>query len=424
MAASSAAIGRRRGGGFLGGGRRRRRGGGGFLGGGRRRRRGGGGFLGGGWRRRDGGPPLFGRRRRRCGRRRLRGERRRRRWGGGGCRQGGGGGDRDAAGVVGGGDGLQTAAGGVGQPAVAAVQQFGERGDGAFADGGELVVEAVQQLAWQRRRGVPARAGDVQLALQMAEHVRPLVRGDLADLVADVVIELAHGDPVVLVAVGLAGLQRLHDGGREHRRAALAGQLVALERILHRVGGGDDRPAAPAQVVIDVDVVAGAEAQAARDRAAVAAVEQHQHVVRAAARHRPRHELGGNRGRVQVRDLGVGGREVQLPAVVLEPVAREVQQQQLVATAVAEERRDPATQDRVRLVQGRGDLELADLGVPQDLRQRRGVPRGRAQPAQLRVRVGVGRDDQRKPSRHRALTPRAPSGRSRSSGAGTRPIRR
>ena len=68
-----------------------------------------------------------------------------------------------------------------------------------------------------------------------------------------------------------------------------------------------------------------------------------------------------------MRDLGVGGGEVELAAVVLEPMAGEVQQQQRVARAVAEERGDPAPQRGVGLVRRQLDLEPADLGVAQDV---------------------------------------------------------
>ena len=160
--------------------------------------------------------------------------------------------------------------------------------------------------------------------------------------VAHVVVELANRDPAVLVAVGLAGLERLHDRAREHRRASLAGQLVALEGVLHRVGRRDDGAPAAAQVVVDVDALAGPEPQPPRDRAAVAAVEQHQHVAGTASGHLAADELGRDRRRVEVSDLGVGGGEVQLATVVLEPVAGEVQEQERVTRAVAEECGDPA----------------------------------------------------------------------------------
>ncbi len=342
---------------------------------------------------------------------------------GGGGERGGGSGAHAAA-VVFGGDGGQPFAGRLGEAAVAAAQQFGEAVDRSFADRRELVLEAVDEFARQRRRRDPRAARDVQLALQVAEHVRPLVGRDLTDLVADVVVQLADRDPAVLVTVGLAGLERLHDRAGEHRWPALAGQFVALERVLHGIGGGDDRAAAPAQVIAHVDAVAGPEPQPARDRAAVAAVEQHQHVVRAAAGHLAADELGRDRGRIQMRDLGVGGGEVELTAVVLEPMAGEVQQQQRVARPVAEERGDPPAQRGVALVRRQLDLEPADLGIAQDVGERLGVARRGAEPAQLRVAVRVGGDDQRVAAGHGDLTPRARSGTSRSSAAGRPPSRR
>ena len=288
---------------------------------------------------------------------------------------------------------------------VVAREQPRELAHDPLAHAGERAVDRVAQLGRQLRRADRRDVGaasEVELALEVAEHVRGLVGGDLADLLADVVVELLDRDAVVLVAVGLARLEPLDDGGREHGRVAGPRQLLALERVLHRARRGEDHAAVAAEVVVEVDAVAAAEGQAARDRAAVAAVEQRDHLARAAAGHLPADELRGHRGGVELGDLGVGRSEVQVAAVVLEAVAGEVQEQQVVARALGEERGDPAAQRGLRLVDSEVDLEVADLGVVQHARERLGVGRRRAQAAQLRVVVAATGDDQSEAAGHGA----------------------
>jgi hypothetical protein len=150
-----------------------------------------------------------------------------------------------------------------------------------------------------------------------------------------------------------------------------------------------------AEVVVEVDLVAAAEAQAARDRAAVAAVQQRHDLARAAAGHLAADELRRQRGRVEVGDLRVRRREVELAAVVLQAVAGEVQEQQVVAAAVGEEGRDLAAQHRLGLVDRQLDREVADLRVVEDARERLRVAGRGPEAAQLLVAVGAVRDDER-----------------------------
>ena len=284
-----------------------------------------------------------------------------------------------------------------------AAEQAPELPDRALAHAGERAVDRGPQLGGELRGGDGRDVGaarDVQLPLQVAEHVRALVRRDLADLLADVVVELLDRDAVVLVAVGLAGLEPLDHGGREDGRVAVPRQLVPLERVLHRARRRQDHAAVAAEVVVEVDLVAAAEAQPARDRAAVAAVQQRHDLARAAAGHLAAHELGRQRGRVEVRDLGVGRREVELAAVVLEAVAGEVQEQQVVAPAVREERRDLAAQDGLGLVDRQLDREVADRRVVEDPGQLLGIAGRGAQPTQLLVAVRAVRDDERVAAGH------------------------
>ena len=88
----------------------------------------------------------------------------------------------------------------------------------------------------------------------MAEHVRALVRRDLAHRVAHVVVELANRDPAVLVAVGLAGPSAfttalVNTDGRPSPVSSSPSNAysIALDAVMI------DAPAA-AEVVVDVDL--------------------------------------------------------------------------------------------------------------------------------------------------------------------------
>ena len=89
------------------------------------------------------------------------------------------------------------------------------------------------------------------------------------------------------------------------------------------------------------------------------------------------------------------------PSLVLDAVAREVQEQQVLRAAVAEEARDPPRQMRLRLVQQHLDVEVALRRVAQDVRQLLGVGGRRAQLLELGVAVVRGGDDERVPSPRR-----------------------
>ena len=142
-------------------------------------------------------------------------------------------------------------------------------------------------------------------------------------------------------------------------RVALA--VVAFERVLHRPRGGQHDAALALELLLDRDALARAVHQPARERAAEAAVEQQHDPARAALRHLAVDELGRDRGRLEVLDGRVRAGEVERAVLVLEPVAGDVEQEQVVAAAVGEELGQLAAHDVVGLVERDADLEVADL---------------------------------------------------------------
>ena len=93
-------------------------------------------------------------------------------------------------------------------------------------------------------------------------------------------------------------------------------------------------------------------------------------------------------------DPRVGRGEVQLAVVVLQPVAREMDEQQLVACPVGEERVERRPELCQRRVQGELDVEPADLGVAEDRLERLGVAAGAAQRREASILVLAGGDDE------------------------------
>ena len=140
--------------------------------------------------------------------------------------------------------------GGQGEALVPPVRQPGELPDGTGPDAGERAGEGVLQVGRQLRRlgHRSAAPGDDEVAL---DPERPLagrlVRGDLADRVVHVVVELVEVDVPVLVTVRLPGGEAAHHRGGEHRgsRVAGLGQRASLEGVLDRSRGRDHGPPRP-----------------------------------------------------------------------------------------------------------------------------------------------------------------------------------
>jgi hypothetical protein len=188
---------------------------------------------------------------------------------------------------------------------------------------------AAFQVRRNRRRTdtLPPAAGQVQLALKLDVASRGLVRVLLADLVEDVVVELVEGDPSVLVPVSITGGQPLDQGSGKHRRLRLVivREMFSLKCVLHRAGGGDHRPAAPAacsfprEAVQHVDIPGRAHRDALGEGTPVAAVQQQHDAVRPAVPHAAPHEVRRDgRGAEPVR-AGVRGGEKSSPDSLFSP---------------------------------------------------------------------------------------------------------
>src|SRR3954454_13405039 len=184
--------------------------------------------------------------------------------------------------------------------------------------------------------------------------------------------------------------------------------MLALEGVLHRVRRADDRAAATAatatrgEAVEHVDVARRAHDDALAERSPVAAAEQQDN---AAGRRRAQaalYEVGWHGTRRQPVRAGRPCGEEQLTAIVLQPVAGEVQQQHVVGACVGEEVLD-ACLDLVRgLVADDLDVEAPDRRVAENGGWGLGVRRRRRQGTQPGVLVLVDGDDEgRAPAGHR-----------------------
>jgi hypothetical protein len=214
---------------------------------------------------------------------------------------------------------------------VATAQQALELLDRAGPDPGQRVIQRLLELGRESggRRDGMAAARDVELTLHAIGPLAGcLVRGGVADLVVDVLVQLVECDHAVLVEVRLPGLEALDERAGEYRRRwrGALGKLLALERILERAGRGDHRAAAAAKALVDVNRRAAPGRHASLERARVAAVEQQHHAPGPAAVHAAVDELRRDRGRAEAAQLGVPGGEVELAVLVLDAVAGEVQQ--------------------------------------------------------------------------------------------------
>src|SRR5690606_5281926 len=129
-----------------------------------------------------------------------------------------------------------------------------------------------------------------------------------------------------------------------------------LPGVFGPVGRGDHHPAVTGQFVPDVH--GGVALGAGQEGPAVAAVEEQDDGAGPAAAHLRVQERGRDGRGGEQAGVGVGGGEVQFAAVVLDAVAGQVQQEQVVAAAVAEEDLDGPGDLVVAAVDDRADLEV------------------------------------------------------------------
>jgi hypothetical protein len=243
-----------------------------------------------------------------------------------------------------------------------------------------------------RNRAYAARHDEAALDAEAPLH-RRLAGRTLPDLTVRVGVQLVDADLTVGIQVGRPGLQPADQGGGEHRGLGVGlGAVRALERVLRRAGRGeDDTAAAGAELVRDLDVVAGAHQRAAGERATVTTVEHQHDPPRLRLVQRVAHEAGRHAGGAEHGQVGVPRCQMQPATRVLDPMAGEVQQQQIVPVAIGEERGD-APPDRALVgVQEQPHVEAADRGIAQHPGERLGVVARRPQLGQLGIVVpGVG----------------------------------
>jgi hypothetical protein len=284
---------------------------------------------------------------------------------------------------------------------------------------GDRAAQRVAQVTGQRPGHV---AGDDDAALDVALHLGPLLGHLLHDAVVHVAVELVDGDVSVAVEVGGPLAEPFDEVPGEHRLRRAPVHPVALERVLRRVRRREHGPARALQLLERVDIGVGLDPAAGRERAAVAAVEHDDLLPRRAALQGVVELLGRQRGEQQAVPAGVGRCEVEPPVVVLEAVAGEVQQGEVVAAAVAVQLADRLAHPVVRFVDQHGDLEACDLRVTQYGGESLDVRRWGGEPAQGGVVVLVRGDQQRQPAAH-GVSPRSGDGRTPRPAPGAPPPR-
>ena len=232
---------------------------------------------------------------------------------------------------------------------------------------------------------------DDDLAL-LAEcpFARRLLGRLVEDVVVDVVVELVDRDLSVLVAVGGAAAQAFDQVVGEERILDVADHLIALPRVLRRVGGRqhDAAAAGPLEGRCRADRRSLGRLGADAEGAAVAAVEHEDEALRCAAVHPRRHIRGFDGGAGEHGAFGIAHGQIQVALLVPHAVAREVEQEQVVAMLRVEEPRDRLTDGREAFVQeGRDLVEGADPRRLQDLGERADIDVRRRELGEPRVLV-------------------------------------
>jgi hypothetical protein len=145
------------------------------------------------------------------------------------------------------------------KPPAATAPQPSQRVDRTGPDIRDRMVDGLLKLGWQRRRPThgPAASCDDQVPLHVERPLARRLPGRAGSyLVVDIVVQLVDAHVAVLVTVGVARLEAFHERAGEHRRRRVPGigQIGSVEGVLQRVGGGDDHPPAPAELLLDVEV--------------------------------------------------------------------------------------------------------------------------------------------------------------------------
>jgi hypothetical protein len=150
-------------------------------------------------------------------------------------------------------------------------------------------------------------------------------------------VGVVNGHEPVPVEVSLAAGQTAHEHGRESGRLGRPADVVAVERVLSRVGRREHDQPARIEMVCRVHGRVRLDLHALRERSAVAAVEEQDLAPRSGSEQQVVDDRGRDRGRTQSVPARVPGRKVQPAALVLEPVAGEVEQEEIATVRVDEE---------------------------------------------------------------------------------------
>ena len=207
----------------------------------------------------------------------------------------------------------------------------------------------------------------------------------------------------VLVAIGSAGAQPFDHVVRKQRVLDLPENLVAFPGVLCRIGRGEDDPSAPGALEGRRRPDRGALRRfgTVAERTTVAAVEDEDEALRCAAIHARRHIRGFDGRAGEHGAFGVAHGQIQMALLVAHAVAREVEQEQVVAMLGVEEPRDRLADGREPFVQEGNDLvEGADARGLQDLGERADIDVRRRELGEPGVLVLAVPDDERELARH------------------------
>lgn len=200
------------------------------------------------------------------------------------------------------------------------------------------------------------------------------------DLLADMAVEVADGDDAVSVAVGLPGLDALEQETGIERQAF----VFVFEGILAGAGGGEDGPSLAAELIVDVDPAVVLDGKAFREGAAEATVQNDHLAPRTAVLHITMHGVSGHGGGAAQFPFGglagVVGGEIEPARVVLDAMAGEEQQHQVVPLPFREQGLDGELGRQSSGVFEQGDIafrESTPLRVDQDLSYGFDVPQRR-----------------------------------------------
>ena len=276
------------------------------------------------------------------------------------------------------------------------VKQASEFVHGVFADGGKPAGNSFPHL--DRQLGGQQDGARVARHNHVAVHVkipfpRPLVGRLFHDAVVNVAVQFIEGDASIAIQVGLASLEPGHEGASENRTDALSRHVLTLEGVLRGVGSGQNHSPVTLKLVTGSHVSAGFCDHPARKGPAVATIQQQHLAAGGTSAHHVVHKVGFNCRGLQKLVASVGGGKIELAIFILHSVAREVEKQQIITSAVCEEGLYLLPHFVGGFVQERLHPEAPDGRVLQNSGQRFGVLRGGLQLPQNGVLILVTRDD-------------------------------